>query len=182
MRYEERTARLKDGSALLLRAILPDDAGAMLVFLDQITCESPFMLRSPGEITLSLAQEEAHLQQVLDSPRDIYVGAVLGGVLVANLSVRAHGSRAKVRHRADLGLAVLQDHWSRGLGSILMEVGVAHARAQGFEQLELEVFSGNQRALALYQKFGFSAWGSTRQAFKLPDGSYQDDIKMGLFL
>lgn len=49
----------------------------------------------------------------------------------------------------------------------------------GYEQIELGVFSDNEKAIALYKKFGFEVWGNVKNAFKLKDGTYQDEIIMG---
>ena len=51
----------------------------------------------------------------------------------------------------------------------------------GYEQLELRVASGNARARRLYEQAGFEAWGAAKRGFKLRDGSYQDDVMMGMF-
>ena len=49
----------------------------------------------------------------------------------------------------------------------------------GYEQIELGVFSDNEKAKALYKKYGFEVWGNTKNAFKLKDGTYRDEIMMG---
>jgi L-phenylalanine/L-methionine N-acetyltransferase len=44
-------------------------------------------------------------------------------------------------------------------------------------RLELDVFADNQRAIALYRKFGFVHEG-THQAYALRDGAYVDSLSM----
>ena len=61
-----------------------------------------------------------------------------------------------------------------------MERAIAEAWAMGYEQLELSLLSGNERALGLYEKLGFIICARTPNAFKLKDGSYEDDILMYL--
>ena len=48
-----------------------------------------------------------------------------------------------------------------------------------YEQLELGVFDDNKRAQALYKKHGFEVWGCSKNAYKLKDGTYRDEIIMG---
>ena len=55
---------------------------------------------------------------------------------------------------------------------------IDQARANGFEQLELGVYSDNSRAIHLYEKFGFERYGIQPRAFKLKDGTYRDEIIM----
>ena len=69
-----------------------------------------------------------------------------------------------------------------GIGSVLMEAAIRQAGALGYEQLELGVFSDNDRARRLYHKFGFEEWGVTKRAFRLDDGTYRDEIIMGRLL
>lgn len=63
---------------------------------------------------------------------------------------------------------------------MLINGAIDLARKAGYEQLELGVFSDNSSALHLYQKLGFQEVGRMPNAFKLPDGSYSDEIMMVL--
>lgn len=59
---------------------------------------------------------------------------------------------------------------------------IKEARKMGYEQIELGVFSDNEKAKRLYEKNGFQVWGKNRNAFKLKDGRYFDEIIMGIIL
>lgn len=51
------------------------------------------------------------------------------------------------------GIAFLPQFWSQGLGTELMEFMVGYAfRSLGLHRVELEVFDGNDRAMALYRR------------------------------
>lgn len=52
------------------------------------------------------------------------------------------------------------------------------ARRMGFGQIELGVFSRNDRAKRLYEKTGFVCCGTTPRAVRYKDGSYDDEIVM----
>jgi ribosomal protein S18 acetylase RimI-like enzyme len=54
-------------------------------------------------------------------------------------------------------VSVLQAWQGRGIASRLLENCIAHVRNLGFSDIELEVSSGNEAAVALYKKHGFSA-------------------------
>ena len=41
---------------------------------------------------------------------------------------------------------------------------------KAYEQLELEVVAENERAIALYNKFGFELYGTRENTFKYRDG------------
>ena len=53
------------------------------------------------------------------------------------------------------GMMVRKSHRGLGVGRLLMDAAIDWSRAQGFRKLSLLVFAHNERALALYRKFGF---------------------------
>lgn len=182
MLYEARSVVLKDGRTCLLRSAQPDDAKGMLDLLFKTACETDFLTRGPEDPLMSEAEERAFLKTMQDSPRQVMLVAVVDGLICGSASVFAVSSRAKLRHRAVFGISLLRSCWHLGLGSLMSRECIRLAREMGYEQLELQVFSGNERARALYERLGFELWGMIRNGFKLPDGSYQDDVMMGMFL
>jgi len=54
-------------------------------------------------------------------------------------------------------LHVLPEHRRRGIGSALMHQAEDWARERGDRQIGLQVFQGNQPALTLYQRLGYTS-------------------------
>lgn len=52
-------------------------------------------------------------------------------------------------------LAVAKDAEGQGVGSALIEASTAWARARGDDRITLNVFNGNERAQALYERHGY---------------------------
>ena len=182
MRYDEKTVTLRDGRSCLLRSPGPEDAAGMLAHLKETAGETDFLTRYPEETLMTEAEEEAFLQKVLDHPRQVMLIGVVNGAIAAGASVFAVNERMKLRHRAVFGIAIVKEYWHLGLGSLMTAECIRLAREMGYEQLELQVLSGNTRARLLYEQMGFEAWGSVKNGFKLKGGSYQDDLFMGLML
>ena len=113
-----------------------------------------------------------------ESPVNFEVGAFAGEKLVGEFGVAQLRPHIKYRHRAVMGISVRKEYWGCGLGSYLMQLAIDQTRANGFEQLELGVYSDNSRAIHLYEKFGFERYGIQPRAFKLKDGTYRDEIIM----
>ena len=49
------------GRTVLVRSALEEDAAALLQYLRETTAETPFLLREPEEVTMTLEQEKAFL-------------------------------------------------------------------------------------------------------------------------
>ena len=52
------------------------------------------------------------------------------------------------------------------------------AKEAGYEQAELEVIAGNERAISLYKQLGFQEYGILPDNVKYKDGSYADAVWM----
>jgi ribosomal protein S18 acetylase RimI-like enzyme len=83
---------------------------------------------------------------------------------------------------AELGISVDRDRRGRGVASALMRAAIEHARGQGLHKLSLEVFPGNEPALALYRRFGFVEEGRRVRHYRRLNGELWDAIVMGLEL
>ena len=182
MRFEEKEITLTNNTVLTLRSPEEGDAQGMLAYLRTTAAETHFLLRTPEEVTLTVEEEKAFLRAVLDDGSRMMICAFAGSRPVASLAFNPVGSRVKLRHRAEFGLAIIRAYWGLGLGSLLMREGLLAVKSLGFEQLELSVYADNNRAIKLYERFGFEHFGRIRDAFKLADGTYRDDLLMGLKL
>ena len=59
----------------------------------------------------------------------------------------------KYLHRAYLGMSILQAYTGKGLGSFMMQIALDQAKANGYEQVELGVYSDNDRARHMYKRW-----------------------------
>ena len=87
-------------------------------------------------------------------------------------------AREVMAHVGDLFMGLLPDWRGQGLGERLLRESLAAADAFGYLRIELGVFAGNARAVALYRKAGFVEEGIKRRAV-LIDGVFHDEIIMG---
>ena len=169
--------QLPNGELLTVRSLCAEDAEALNAFRLVTYRETHFMARYPEECT-SLEAVQKGLAGSESSALNFEVGAFAGTKLVGEFGVAQVRPHIKYRHRAVMGISVLKEAWGCGLGSFLMQLAVDQAKANGFEQLELGVYSDNARAIHLYEKFGFERCGTMPHAFKLKDGTFRDEIMM----
>jgi putative acetyltransferase len=96
------------------------------------------------------------------------------GRLVGAAGMFPLGQSPRMRHVMTIGMAVHPDYQGRGVGHALMGAVTEHAdHWLGLTRLELEVYDGNDRAKALYERHGFVLEG-TRRCYALRRGTYVD--------
>ena len=163
--YRIRPAEAADAPALveLGRAVGTEPGGWLITTSDW---------RTVGE-------ERRYLKALRRHPdAAVYVAETLESELVGRLSL-ARDTHPASAHVADLGLMVARSHRGRGVGTALLEQGVAWSREAHVQKLELHVFPWNEPALALYERFGFVREGYRKGHYRR-DGEYVDAILMAL--
>ena len=104
--------------------------------------------------------------------------ACAGDEIVGQLGLHTLAERPRRRHVGQLGMAVRDDWHGRGVGSALLQAAVDLAdRWLNLRRLELEVYTDNAPAIALYKKFGFVIEG-TQLDYGFRDGQYVDSYMM----
>ena len=162
------------------REAAPADAAALLDYMKQAGSESDNLSFGPEGLSFSVEQEAAILESIKANPRSIMLLAFDGSEIVGNASI--HGSsRPRFSHRYELAITVRKSHWGRGIGTALMVRLIAFAKEIGAEVVSLEVRSDNDRAIALYRKFGFEKFGTYQKFFKFGEAYFDADY-MNLYL
>lgn len=177
MRYYQEIT-LKNGQSCVLRHATGEDAEAVLQQMVQTSRETDYMARYADEITMTAEQERQYLQQLEEDSRALLIAAFVDGQLVATAGFNPTASYERYRHRATFGISVKKACWSLGIGSAMIAAVITMASQAGYEQLELGVVAGNQRALALYERNEFQVFGTREQSFRYRDRSYADEYLM----
>jgi len=168
-------------SDFIVRPATPDDAAAVLALHRRVAAQPGGLARQPEEVT---ADYVAH---VLAAASDGGVNLVAeggDGVLCGEL----HAERMKIAIFAhvltDLTVAVDPDWQGRGVGSALFRalIDTARAMAPPVGRIELWTGAANLGAQRLYERLGFRIEGRMIGRGRLPDGTVDDDIVMGLLL
>ena len=169
---------LKNGIKGIIRTPVVEDAEAMLDLMSTVISETEFLLRTPGESKYTLEYERDFLQKMNDSPTDTMLVCFIDGVAVATSSIWVK-DHLKTKHRAQVGIAIRKAYWNQGIGSklfaLLTEIALENKELM---QLELEFIEGNERAKALYEKFGFKVYGVRPNSIKQLDGRLLNEYLM----
>ena len=155
-----------------IRRATPEDASAMTALMsEEAVYGNLLQLPHPSEATWR-ERLEAN-----SSNGDVQLVALAKGQLVAMAGLHAN-PHIRRRHAMHLGMAVTVPAQGKGVGSALMAALIDYAdRWVAVMRIELTVFTDNERAIALYRKFGFVQEGIFR-AYGLRDGRYQDVLAM----
>ena len=148
----------KQNRTVILRSADVSDAEALLRYLKVTSGETPFLIREPDEIKITLEQEEAFIRSKMEEPGELLLIGEIYGKQVGNCSVTRMGSFKRYAHRCEIAIALYQEYCGAGIGKMMMETALQEAKKMGYEQAELEVISDNANAIALYEKMGFKAF------------------------
>lgn len=181
MQIEEKQIVI-NGQNITLRSPGRQDAKSFSEVRDITYRETYFLARYPEETDFTAEAAEAMISDIAERREEFLIGAFYKEQMIGCVMVLKEGNHIKFRHKAGIGIFILQRYCGIGLGRQLMEYAIENARKTELEQLELGVFDDNVAAIRLYEKLGFCEWGREPHAFKLKDGSYRDEIQMVLFL
>jgi RimJ/RimL family protein N-acetyltransferase len=178
---QPREHHLKNGQVLTIREAAPEDARALLDYIENVSGESGFLGFGPGEFELSEGEEADYLRRMRDADNQLYLVGLINDMIVSTLTFSA-GRRVRVRHSGEFGMSVRKQLWGLGIGSLMLEALIAWAGETGIvKKINLRVRTDNQRAIALYRRKGFVIEGTIHREIFL-DGQYYDHHWMGLVL
>ncbi len=165
---------MTDGpGGLSVRRARPDDLEAFLAVVSTVAEERRFIRTEPEDV------DPRRVRRALSPETDDALWLLEeGGRAIGCAGLHPTGADGV----ASLGMAVLPDARGRGGGSALLEAVLEHARPSGLYKVELEVFTDNVVAIALYARHGFAVEGLRREHHRRRDGSRRDVLLMARLL
>lgn len=165
---------------LVIRYAKKKDAEAIMDYLKIVGSETENLLFGAEGIPFTRAQEEKFITDVNASRKSSMIVGCLDGKIVGIASLQGT-ERERIAHRAEIAISVLKAYWGVGVGSALIEKLILSAKSKNIEIISLEVKSDNERAIRLYEKYGFIKFGTYKKFFKI-NGKYYDADYMNLYL
>ena len=173
---------LKNGKTAVIRPPRIEDAESLIRLFTTAETETSFLGRNPGEFQYTIEEERSIIENVLKSVDSTWFVAEYEGRIVGQCSIGLVRRNQRFRHRADMAIVLLQSHWNLGIGGRMMTECLNWCREHGVLQVELDVVSGNERAMNMYRSFGFEITGTNPRALRYPNGSFSDEYTMVKFL
>lgn len=172
-----RQLSLKNGRSAIVRTATARDAEAWIETVNSVAAEEVYLM------TDRFARPTGDLRRLFVDARTssaLWMVGEVDGSVVAGADVR-RGEYRKNAHSASFGVFVRREFRGLGLGGALLREGIDWARSVGISKLKLGVFSTNERAIAIYRKFGFQE--EARLAGEvIVSGRPVDEILMALWL
>ena len=169
-------SRLQSAGNMHIREAQPEDASAVIALFEKLYTETKFLLFEPGEATVS---EEQYAQRIEQSATT-EIGVMFLAEVQRELIAACFGNRGvakRNRHSLFLVMGVLHSYSGNGVGNALLHAVECWATSKQLHRLELTVDVTNQRAISLYEKFGFQREGTKRHSLKI-GGQYVDEYYM----
>lgn len=165
--------------AIEIEKARPEDAQAMIAYMNVVGCETENLSFGNEGYPVSEAEEEEIIREKNQSSRNALFLARKNGEIVGSASIEAFSYRKA--HRAEFGISVVKAAWGQGIGSKLLEKVIQHAKEQQIAIIECQVRSDNERAIRLYQKYGFIKIGTYPGYFRIGDTDIDFDL-MNLYI
>ncbi len=162
---------------IIIKELQAKDAQTVIAYLNTVGKESHNLSFGKEGISIPLKEEIKIIESYHTHPINTFWGAWDGEELVGVCSIDVP-SRKRMAHRAGFGLSVRKDHWHCGIGHMLMNTMMAHVRSiPSITMITLEVIADNERAISLYEQYGFRTCGCWHKFFFI-DGMYYDALLM----
>ena len=183
MIFEEKRIILKNGMKAILKTPEIEDAEMLLNSIKTASNETEFLSRIIEDWeTVTVESEEKFINNVRESRNTLFIACYADGVIAGNCDI-TFKTGSKTSHIATVGIALQKKYWNIGIGSAMFkELMKAAEEHKGTEIVDLEMIEENNRAKALYEKFGFQIKSVKPNFFKLKDGTHQNLVYMQKYL
>jgi len=176
------THRDKNGKEIIIRNASVNDAARLIEVNKLVVAEQLYMMREPEEAIYTIENEVKSIENHLNNAGSLYIVAVSEGVVTGYLEFQ-NGGLKRTSHSGMFSMFILKQWRESGIGSMLLNSLINWGKSNPkIEKLTLAVFSTNERAQALYKKFGFIEEGRCPRDMKLKDGTYIDSVLMYKFV
>ncbi len=183
MIFEEKKIVLKNGVNAILKSPEISDAAELIDLTATVSGETDFLVRYKEEWeSVNVKGEEEWVRNVRES-KNSFVLICRVNDEIAGICDVTFKTGMKTCHRASVGIGLRKKYWNMGIGSAMFTELIKAAKEHGgIDFMELEFTKGNERAKALYEKFGFEIVSEKPNVYKLKDGSYQNLVYMQKYL
>lgn len=143
---------VRDGRAVTIRSIRPDDAGALQAAFTHLSQEARYsrFMAPLKELSSALLERAVH-----PADRDRALVAVAGGTGSEIIVGGARYVRGADHETCEFAVTITDEWRGAGLASRMMRALIGDARARGLRRMEGYVMASNKSMLDLARRLGF---------------------------
>jgi GNAT superfamily N-acetyltransferase len=145
---------LRDGTAMLIRAIRPDDKQRLLQHFNGLSAQSIYY-RFFG-IKRSLSEDDLARLTELDFVNHVGLAATVQAGDDERFIGVGRYIRTQDPHRAEVAFAVLDEYQGHGIGTLLLKHLARIAQRNGISEFGADVLASNHQMLEVFANSGFS--------------------------
>lgn len=172
-----RTFKTQKGRKIVIRYPRWEDLDQLVDCMNELSHEDTYVAYSGEEVTKG--EEMQFLYRAfseMEQRRGVYLFAFIDDLLVAECDFAAH-PRRRFAHVADIVISVRTSYRDEGIGKMLLECALEEAKRIGVKVLTLTCFLENERAIHIYESFGFQRLGILPKSIYYR-GQYVDKLLM----
>lgn len=167
----------KKDRVIKIRVVDKVDGKKLYNFFHPIVNEDVYLAKSPQD-NVTLNAENKYLKEQLKCLKKNEGLIIVGDYdnkIIGSISLRRKNFRSK--HIGEVGIAISSDFRNEGIGLQLFKILEKLAGKSHYQMLYLTCFAINEKAIRLYEKFGFKKCGLLPKAFLYKD-KYEDQVMM----
>jgi RimJ/RimL family protein N-acetyltransferase len=174
------TTTLKDGTEIVIREATIQDAADFIRCVKSYISDNEYQVMEADEFAPDLGQGREFIQSFIESENSILLVALHNEKIVGNIDITG-GRRKRLRHTGLIGMGMLREYRSKGMGTTLLETAITWAKKNaGLEKIWLQIVAENTPAVQLYKKMGFTEEGRQKQFIRIGKDKYSDNLIMAL--
>lgn len=162
---------------LVIESATIEEAENLISFIKQVESETDFLLREDNEFNMTLENEKEFIDSKRNNEKEIFLVAKVNGKIIGTLGF-ASSPFNRYKHKGQFGISVLKEFWGHSIGYKMLSLMIEWADRIGLIKITLQVDSNNERAIALYKKFGFEKEGLLKFDKYIGNGIFRDSIIM----
>ncbi len=176
MEVKDRHFILKNNKVGVIRSATVSDVEKIINVVDKTAKETIFLSRAENEQIPTVDEELEWIINKNKSMTNLFLICEVENEIVGTFSLNIY-KKQKLKHRAMVGISILEKYWGLGIGTEFFEEGLRVAKNNDVEIVELDFIEGNVKARGLYEKMGFKITGRRPNAIKMND-EYLDEYMM----
>lgn len=165
-----------------IRPARPSDAKALNRYMKKTFADGEHLITQKGEFTMGPIRQRMWIARKMVSRVETCLIAIKDKRIIGMIDCWTD-KRARVRHATTFAISVAAPFQGKGIGRRLLSELLKWADDNDtIQKVNLHVFENNKGAIKLYESMGFSHEGRRTKAVKYSDGTYYDELLMGLWL